>query len=230
MPPSRYVGRFVVEDVRNSKKYLFDLRYRWDRGHDLADWVLDGTTNPTIDAVGNIDMFDNINLANQSSSMAHPLPNTLGDQPVCFCAKVTRQADESSTDGLAFNIAIDHIAGPFTIRGHGYAYDKSGPPSEHHWMNQFGQGYEGIVAFNPAVNVEHDICLIIAKPNILLIVDGVLVDSGPYGFRYGGHEIVYQDWNSGNKNLKLYARHNAGEVSHWKVRDIRAGMLVGVSS
>lgn len=226
---SRYSGRFVISDFQNNKKYLFDLRYLWDRGHDLSDWVLNGTTNPTIDAAGNIDIFDNINLALQSSSMAHPLPNTKGDVPVCFCAKVTRQADESSTNGVAFNMAIDHVAGPWTIRGHGYIYDKAAPPSEHHWMSQSGQGYQANVTFNPTINVEHDICLIIAKPRVLLIVDGVLIDSGPYGYKYSSGPIVYQDWNSDNKNLKLYARHDAGEISHWKVRDIRAGVLAGVS-
>ena len=232
MRASRYSGEFVISDTQNNRQYLFDLRYRWDQGCVITDWFLAGTIVPTVDANGYIDMYNNINADDESVAMSYNIPNSVGGVPMAFCARVTRQSDESSTDGSAFLIAIDHVLGPFTIRGHQYIYDKTGGPNQpkHKWMNQFGVGYQKTITFKPQFNVEYDIALIINQPYVSLIVDSALLDEAPYGYRGGGYGLLPQVWCSNNKNIKLYARHMAGEVSHWKVRDIRAGALVGVST
>jgi len=230
---SRYNGRVVVEDKQNNKKYLGDLVY-YNPGDNLTGWVLGGTTQPTIGSLPSglpcFDFYDNINLANQTSLTYIMLPNTGGLFYQICSFKFTKQLDDTSTDIYEFAGQIG--ASTSVGRGHGYSHRVAS--TRYYWLNATGLGLDqNITTLFPAIaGQEQEIVLIITPKNTILMGDGDRIASN-YTFISGASPpgaTPFLDFLKDNKVIYFYARHDAGEVTHYKVRDITVARLAGVSS
>jgi len=229
MPASRYVGEFVCRDISAGRQFLCNKIWSWSKGDGLTGFVLAGTTVPTIDAQGRINLYDAVAGAG-NSGLYITVPNTR-DIYYVLSFKLMKQVDDTSTPNLAFNCYIAGSApGMATTPGHGYYTRPAAVNSAHHWWTSLGGGTgpSNSPAFLPVAGVEYQICLILAPNEVLLIVDGVLLSTLYFGAQGVGLSLTPRmDWLKGNKTIDFDVQHNAGQVSHFTVHDIKVGTLAG---
>jgi len=222
---SRFVGESNAYDIANNITYLGDLVY-YNPGDNLTGWTLGGATSPTISADGQIDLFDNTNLANQASYCYYTLPNTNGQFFNIFHVKFTKQSDDTSTDSSRFIVAISST----TITpssGHQLADKVAG--TYHPWLNSAGVGVNNLTTFALSASIEVNLDLVMTSKHALILLDNVLYDIIEIGNDGGANlgATPNMDFKGDNKILWLWVRHDAGAVSHFKVRDIRIARCVG---
>jgi len=225
----KYNGRFVVKDIANGRQYLADLLYQFELGDSLAGWTLGGTTFPTIAADGQIDLFENTNLADQPCYAYITIPNTIGRVISILHVKITKQSDDTSLDEISFQIQIYPVAGLAGPCGMNYRVDSSVPRSKLYWNNLIAQGTNVNITFVPLSSTEYDINLVMTDKDIVVIINNTRLASIPINC-IGNAPLSVQPaivWNSSNKQVMLYVRHDAGQISHYRVRDIKVGRLVG---
>jgi len=224
--PSRYAGEFVVKDIANNRQYLADLLWKWDVGDDLTGWTLGGTTVPTIVANGRIDIFDNT--AGAATSFAYrQFANSSGRFDVVISFKFTRMNDDTLV-----NVAFTAQWTPTLNVANGFAFYTAAGTSYIAWRNNNYGGSLNVFAsaFAPVIGVEHQCDMILTPTTALIMVDGVLraeikrsnKGTAPLS------ATPEQDMNAVNKIFEIHCGHAAGQVSHFQVRDIKVGRLVGV--
>jgi len=223
--PSRYVGESNAYDIANDKVYMGDLVWSWDVGDPLADWTLGGTTSPTLAPDGQLDLFDNINAANQTSECYVAIPNTIGGMWAILHCKFTMQTDDTSTDGVRF---IGQISSSTTAQ-RGLVFQVNPVASNIRWYANTGAGPNANMTFVPVAGQEYVLDLVVSSSEVIIMVNNERFGSFPTGM--GNLPLTpLVSWNSSNKIIYFYARHDAGEVSHFRCRDVRVSRLVGVSS
>jgi hypothetical protein len=202
--------------------------WSWQVGNDLTGWTLGGATVPTISADGQIDLYDATNLANQTSSAYFTLLNTLGQLYCIFHCKFTRQADDTGADDYEF---LAQIA-PIISAGRGLYWRGSNAVSYHVWYNNnYGGNSVALTYPAPVVGQEHDLSIILTPKSSIVIMDNIKINE-ILTSNIGGAVLSatpYNDWLTANKTINFFVRHQAGQVSHYRVRDIRVSRLVGVS-
>ena len=231
MPPrSRYRGESNAYDTANNKVYLGDLLYSFPLGSDLTGWTLAGNTVPTIASDGQIDLFDNINLANQTSEGYVTIPNTKGAFLGIFHCKFTKQADDTSGSNVQFLAMLNQSGAPVT--GIGYQYDSA--IITLHWKGQVGFGTTRVLGAGvgvPVASREFALDMLFTPSYIVYLLDSVLLGTIPVG-EIGNSPLPdaqTKSWFANDKRVYFQVRHNAGQVSHYRVRDIRVSRLVGTS-
>ena len=225
----RYRGEFVVKDIANGRQYLADLLYQFELGDSLAaPWILGGTA-PTIASDGSIRLYDNG--AGAGSSQGNIIiPNTLGEFLGILHMKITRKVDDTSVDtySLYCNLTADASLNSGVV----FRNVASLPSVNGGWFNSVPAGvYLTLIAGAMATETEYNVDLIVTQSEVIFIVNGVRVGSTPRSNKgtitaLPSHQN--QVWRSGQKRVSLYAGHGAGTVTHYRVRDIKVGRLVGV--
>jgi hypothetical protein len=229
MPASRYVGEFVVVDKANGKQYVASKDWSWDRGDPLADWTLAGTTSPTLDADGKIDLFENSVAVNSSSEIIR-LVAPVGPTYYVLKHKFRYMPDDTSTDWYGLCTGMSGWAG-WWATGAFIRENKVTPALEGGWLDRYYGGGGTPISPIPPANVDREWAVIIAPDYVNFILDSVLVGrvyTGIKGSALGGADArPFTYMTSRNKYLDILVRHGANQVSHSKVWDFKFGRLVG---
>jgi len=231
--PSRYVGEFVVKDIANDRQYLADLLWKWDVGDDLTGWVLGGTTPPTIAPDGQIDIFDNTPAAFSNTLAIFTLPTlSLGPCYHIFTCKFTKQIDDTSVDNQHFNAGINTTAVLFS-GGLMMMVSNLAGATYLDWTNQGGDLLRSnFFVVLPTAGVEYRMATILGPTTVQCLWEGRKLGEIPTGSSVPGAQInlrPYQNWLSRPfKYIVMGGRHRLNEVTHYRVRDIKVGRLVGV--
>jgi len=223
----RYTGQSNAYDIPNNIIYLGSLEYAWDVGDSLVGWTLGGNTVPTIAVDGRMRLYD-ATPGGGSSSAAIVIPNTKGQMLTVINFKFTRMLDDTST-GVAFAFHISSI----TTVVNGMGWYTTNALSNFAWRNSnYGGSLNAFtVPFAPVAGVEYSCSLIKTSNAVMVLINGelkatILVSakgSAPLA------NTPLNDFMADNKNIVFYTAHGAGEVSHYRVRDIRVSRQVGKS-
>jgi hypothetical protein len=211
--------------------YLGDLLYSFPLGSDLTGWTLGGNTVPTIAADGQIDIYDAVNLANARSVCTYTIPNSAGQFYGIVHFKLTRQNDDTSFDDYSLVVQISSST-VFSIEGLSYKFNSAGPSAGLYWSNRSGGGGTSLaIAFTPVIGTECEIVLLITPTHVIILANGILQGRVPIG-QTGTcllSETQIKSWCEANKVIYINARHQAGQVSHYRIRDIRVSAYRGTS-
>jgi len=232
---SRYKGEFVVKDITNNRQYLADLLFSWDVGDNLSAWSLAGNTLPTVASNGWMDFYDNTAGRGYSAARTTSIRAGQGEMPIALSCKIRRMPDDSSTDGMKFCAGLtgyDVVWGSFNI---GFSIrDIQNLQITYQAIPWVGSVDRFRYNFPvPADGTEHIVQLFRDTEKIGVIFDGVLlsppsfilnVETGNSAMSYTPHHYYCLSY----KYPYFWCRHNAGEVTHFQVRDIKFGRLVGV--
>jgi len=225
----KYNGRFVVKDIANGVQYLADLLYQFELGDTLvAPWILGGTV-PTIASDGSIRLYDNG--AGVGSSLAqYPMANTKGEFLGIIHFKITRKADDTSLDPYALyaGLSADAVGNSGIIFWRNGAANVLGA-----WNNALPAGSTTLIIVGTlTAEQEYVVDTVITSEQVIFIVDGIRRGAISRSTRGTAPLPTNQNqvWRAGSKMVILYAGHAAGQVSHYRVRDIKVGRLAGIGS
>jgi len=221
----RFVGQSNAYDIPNNIIYLGSLEYAWDVGDSLVGWTLGGTTVPTIAVDGRMRLYDNINAADQSSSAYITIPNTLGKLFMILHVKFTRMIDDTSTDDYALYFSLN-LSGASTGIAHRY---RPGVSNYLVYADSTGLGNLVSFAFVPVAGQEYALDVVVSPSEVILFIDNVRRASVPLSSKGSSQMSNHprQQFLSYNKRAFFWVRHDAGEVSHYRLRDIRVSEYRG---
>jgi len=222
----KYVGQSNAYDIPNNVIYMGDLLYAWDVGDPLTGWTLGGITVPTIAADGRIRLYDNTP-AGGSSSGRIVIPNTLGELLCILHFKATRMIDDTSTND---NSLYCGLADSVPAGGALWNYRALAPTMWGMWRNPT-LGYSASMSRILTQGQEYSLDIVKTAKEIVWLIDNVKVLETPVGVK-GTAPLSSTPQNFMRTTLKyvnFYVDHAAGQVSHWRVRDIRVSRLVGKS-
>lgn len=229
---TRFQGQSNAYDIPNNVIYMGDLLFSWDIGDPITVFTLGGTTVPTLAVDGRIKLYEATNANDQPSWCYITIPNTKGRAALIFHAIISKQADDTSTDNISFALQIGPNPGaPGIPIGMTYWVDGSVPRSNLLWRNLAAAGTTLNIVFNPTAGVEYAVDLLMTDKEIIVLVNNVKLTSiliNTLGnATLSAHPL--KDWFTADKQILLWVRHDAGQVSHYRVRDIRVSRLVGQS-
>ena len=221
----KYVGQSNAYDIPNNIIYLGDLLFSWDTGDSLVGWTLGGNTVPTIAVDGRMRLYD-ATAGGGNSNAYYTIPNSKGALWHVVSAKLTRMVDDTSTDSRAM---IFQFGGVTSFdRGHEWAHRGTSNQILYAWLNQGAVGALALASDVPAAGVETRIDLVLTPKGVIFLADGVQKYQFPVSMSPLSPSALQSDF-AGDKVIRFQVGHAAGQVSHWRVRDIRVSRLVGQS-
>ena len=227
MPASRYVGEFVVVDKTNGVQYLASKDWSWDIGNDLTGWILAGTV-PTIASDGRIELFDNA--AGIGSSQGYiSLPNTTGEFLGMIHFKITRMVGDTSN--YAYSLFCGLLAD--AAYSSGIIFRLVLLPVYGAWYNNGQIGVDVTLSGGLTSGVEYAVDIVITPSEVIYLVNNVRLGSTPRSAKGAITSLSAtqnQAWRAGQKRVAFFAGHGAGQVSHYRVSDIKVGRLAGIGS
>ena len=221
---SRYKGEFVVKDTTNNRQYLADLIWSWSKGDGLTGWTLGGTTLPTIAADGQIDLYD-ATAGGGTSFLNVTIPNTNGNLWGVLRVKMTRQVDDTSLSNTAATSQIYSTGGTGEVAA--YISHTTNQIRKYWKAGTVGYDVVGPAGLVPQSGVEAEISVILSPKGPVWLFNNVLLGTVPLGMSQPLRSAL-QLWCDGNKKVQFYVEHTSGQVSHYRVHDIKVGRLVGV--
>jgi hypothetical protein len=220
----RYSGSFVVKDIANDKQYLVDLLYAFERGDDLTGWTLGGNTAPTITADGKIRLYEvSAGGGIWSSWCYRTMPNTLGKMNYVLEFDITQMAED-------FGSFLELIVAGTTAINLGTFYFWQ--PSIMYYVSS-GCSTQRNLAFNFVVGTEYKFDIIFSQEGFTLLINGVrqgFIPASEIGVGGNLSATQLKELLAGNKTIQFYTEHLNLERSHWQIRNVKFGRLVGVSS
>jgi hypothetical protein len=181
---------------------------------------------------GQIDLYDATNLNDQPSFANYTLPNSVGGGYYIIHCKFTRMLDDSSTDILGFIITFRPLGGAMNVtNGAGYWYNQSAGTTSTFWNNTYDVG-TNINVTNPPIGAEQALDIVVTPKDVIYIMNNIPIASFPTGKKgtAGLTNTPIRDFFSYQKNILFWTRHDAGQISHYRIRQARVSRLVGISS
>jgi hypothetical protein len=218
----RFTGRFVTKDIANDKQYLADLLFGWDVGDDLTGWTTGGNTVPTIAANGKIDLYEaSAGGGIWKSWLYRTIPNTMGKMNYVLEFDVTMMADD-------FGSFLELIVAGSTAPNLGTWYFWQ--PSIMYYTSS-GCSTQRNLAFNFVVGTEYRFAIIFSQEGFTLLINGVrqgFIPASEIGVGGNLSATQLKELFAGNKTIQFYTEHLNLERSHWQIRNVKFGRLVGV--
>ena len=222
----KYVGQSNAYDIPNNVIYMGDLLYAWDVGDDLTGWLLGSTTPPTIAADGRLRLYS-ATPAGGGSSAQIVVPNTLGELLCIHHFKLTRMIDDTSTSFAAFYSGLSD-----NVPNGGLLWRYSATPSMWGmWWNYGTLGYAANMSRILTPGQEYSLDIVKTPKSVIWLIDNVKVLETPVGVKGTAplSSTPLNFWRTINKYVNFYTAQAAGQVTHYRVRDIRVSRYVGQS-